>query len=74
LNKLWRLINSLQIILLLPLMNIKFQGNAELVYNFIDTNSNMYFQCNNDATSDDTGKESFFNYDNEEPYGDSFEA
>lgn len=29
-------------------MNIQFQANAELVYQFLDSNANMYFQCQND--------------------------
>lgn len=55
-------------------MNVKLQGNAELVYNFIDSNSNMYFQCNNNqnaATASATP--SFFSYYNEQPYASSFE-
>ncbi|TNV87615.1 hypothetical protein FGO68_gene121 [Halteria grandinella] len=57
-------------------MNIKFQSNAELVYGFLDSNSNMYFSCSNDQNqvSDPNKTDSFFTYTLNEPYSQQFEA
>jgi hypothetical protein len=76
LNKLWRMINSLQVVLILPLMNIKFQPNAELVYNFLDSNSNMYFGCENDQNEiksqsvQKQAEKGFFTYSESEPFSE----
>lgn len=74
-NKLWQVIDSLQIICTLPLMNIQFQANADIVYEFLDGNSNMYFSCSN---TDDTSKKevknttSFFTYPSQTAFSQQF--
>jgi hypothetical protein len=73
-NKLWQVIDSLQIICTLPLMNIQFQANADIVYRFLDGNSNMYFSCSN---SDETTKEAanttaFFVYPTQTAFSQQF--
>ena len=75
-NKLWRVIDSLQIICTLPLMNIKFPSNADLVYQFLDGNSNMYFSCSNsDADAPpttNTTEKQFFTYASETAFSQQF--
>lgn len=53
-NKLWRMIDSLQIICTLPLMNIQFPSNADIVYQFLDGNSNKQFSCSSNADEQTT--------------------
>lgn len=79
-NKLWRMIDSLQIICTLPLMNIQFQSNADIVYEFLDGNSNMYFSCSNSdgnsapvaPTSNATSTTAFFEYPQKTAFSQQF--
>lgn len=74
-NKLWQVIDSLQIICTLPLMNIQFPANADIVYQFLDGNSNMYFSCNNndeEDTSTKTNATKFFTYPTKTAFSQQF--
>ena len=69
-NKLWRLIDSLQIISTLPLMEVQFPSNADIVYQFLDGNSNMQFSCSAETDSDDSSR--FFQYPTKSAYSSQF--
>lgn len=40
-SRLWGLINSIQIIVLMPLISLNFPANVQLVYSFISYNMNF---------------------------------
>ena len=69
-NKLWRLIDSLQIISTLPLMKVEFPSNVDIVYQFLDGNSNLQFSCSSETESDNTTR--FFYYPTKSSHSTQF--